>query len=257
MAEKQLRISIITVCFNSELTIQDTIDSVASQTYGCVEHIVVDGGSKDSTMKIVRAAQSVSVSVSERDQGIYDAMNKGIAMATGDVIGFLNADDMYAGPDVLEQIAKAFEDPDMDACYGDLVYVDPRDTGRIIRYWQSSPYVDGCFEKGWMPPHPTFFARRSVYERFGSFDCTHKLAADVELMMRLLAGHQISARHLSRVMVRMRIGGVTNKSLPNIFRQNREVMQALAANGMRTGWLQFTIRKLLARSMQFFRRPKV
>lgn len=257
MAEEQpLKISVITVCFNSDSTIRDTIASVACQTYGNVEHIVVDGGSADRTMEVVCNAQSVSILVSEPDRGIYDAMNKGIAMASGDVIGFLNADDIYAGSDVLEQVAKAFEDTEMDACYGDLIYVDPQDTGRAIRYWQSSPYVEGCFQRGWMPPHPTFFARRSVYEQCGNFDLTYTLAADVELMMRLLAGHRICTRYLSRVMIRMRLGGVTNKNLPNIYRQNCEVMQALAKNGMRTGWLRFIVRKLLARSVQFIRRPK-
>lgn len=217
----------------------------------------MDGGSADRTMEIVRAAKSVSVSLSEPDQGIYDAMNKGIRMATGDVIGFLNADDMYAMPTVLERVAKAFEDAQVDACYGDLVYVDSQDTAKIRRYWQSSSYVKGSFERGWMPPHPTFFARRSVYERFGSFDLSYKLAADVELMMRLLARHHIRARYLSGVMVRMRLGGVTNKNLANVYSQNCEVMRALAAHGMRTGWLEFLVKKILARAIQFFKRPAI
>lgn len=251
----QLKISVITVCFNSASTIQDTIDSVAKQTHGDIEHIVVDGGSTDRTMEIVRSSGSVSVLISEPDHGIYDAMNKGINMASGDVIGFLNADDFYAEPDVLEQVVKAFANLRVEACYGELVYVDSEDTARIIRYWQSSPFAEGCFERGWMPPHPTFFVRRSVYEQFGGFDLSYRLAADVELMMRLLAGKRIRAVYLPQVMVRMRLGGVTNKSLGNIYRQNCEVIRALTAHGMRASWLRLAGGKLLTRGMQFLRRP--
>ncbi|CAB3880994.1 PGL/p-HBAD biosynthesis glycosyltransferase [Achromobacter dolens] len=163
-----MKISIITVVFNGATTIGDTLDSVNDQTYPDVEHVVIDGGSRDNTLDIVKArGRRVGKLVSERDRGIYDAMNKGLKFATGDVIGFLNADDFYVDPAVLEDVAKVFADERVQACYGDLLYVSQEQQDKIVRYWKSSDFVSGAFGRGWVPPHPTFFVRREVYEKLG------------------------------------------------------------------------------------------
>src|SRR5438309_625440 len=176
-----MKISIVTVCFNAESTIRDTVRSISEQSHAEVEHLVIDGKSTDDTLSIVHACGSkVELRVvSEPDSGIYDAMNKGIALATGDIVGFLNSDDFYASNDVLTTVARVMADPEVDACFGDLCYVRKIDTRWVVRYWRSSPYYSGLFERGWCPPHPTFFVRREVYRRFGGFDLRYKLAAGV------------------------------------------------------------------------------
>ena len=180
-----MKISIITVSFNNAATIEDTINSVASQKHSDVEHIVIDGVSTDGTVEIVqRNRDAVEKFVSERDSGIYDAMNKGIASASGDVIGFLNSDDVYAHCDILSRAAEVFANPDVDACYADLVYVRQEDLGKVVRHWKSKDFRQGLFALGWCPPHPTFFVRKSVYREYGGFDLNYRLAADVELMLR-------------------------------------------------------------------------
>ncbi len=212
-----LKITVITVAYNAARTIAETICSVAEQDYSDVEHIVIDGASPDGTAEVVRQTPGrVTRLLSEPDRGVYDAMNKGIAMATGDVIGFLNADDMYAHSGVLSRVAEALSNPDVDACYADLVYVDPKDLRKIVRYWKSRPYEYGLFEKGWMPAHPTFFVRRSVYERLGGFDLEYKLQSDFELTMRFMHVHKIRSVYVSEIWVRMRTGGLSNNSLRGI-----------------------------------------
>jgi len=181
-----MKISIITVCYNSADTIADTIASVASQQYKDKEHIIVDGASRDSTMDIVKSAGSITRYISEPDKGIYDGMNKGLKLATGDVIGLLNADDFYADDTVLTQVAEAFKKPNIQACFANLVYVDQHDTSRVVRYWKSRPYQQGLFKSGWMPAHPTFFVRKEVYEQYGLFDLSYKIAADFELLFRFI-----------------------------------------------------------------------
>lgn len=251
-----MKISIITVCYNAAETIGHTLRSVREQTYLNIEHIIVDGGSKDSTLSVV-AAQAIPNHkfISERDKGIYDAMNKGIALATGDIIGFINADDFYPSPDVLSKFAKAFEVSGTDSCYGDLYYVKQDDISRFARYWKSCTFMADLFEKGWCPPHPTFFVRRSVYQRLGGFNLNYKIAADVELMARFLVTGKISSIYIPEVLVHMRMGGTTNRSLCNIFRQNLEIRRALLENGLRFSWIQFILSKLMSRSLQFVRRP--
>lgn len=249
------KITIITVCYNSAATIKDTLKSVAMQAYPAIEHIVVDGLSTDDTMSIVGEFQHVSHAVSEQDSGIYDAMNKGIGLATGDVIGFINADDFYATSDSLSWVMKVFEDPAIEACYGDLCYVKQNNTHSVVRYWRSSEFQKEFFLQGWCPPHPTFFVRKDVYERFGSFDLQYKIAADVELMMRLLEVHQVRSCYLPRTLVMMRMGGTTNRSIGNVLRQNREIWQAFKKNGLRTSLSSFVAGKLLSRGKQFFARP--
>ena len=250
-----LKISVITVCWNSEATIEDTLKSVAAQTHPSVEHIVVDGASTDRTMEIVRKYPHVAKVVSERDRGIYDAMNKGLALATGEVIGTLNADDFYASPDVLSAVADTFQDASVDVTYADLCYVDQNDPTRIVRYWRSSAFVPGSYRNGWCPPHPTFFVRRSAYQRFGNFDLGYRIASDVELTMRFLEKHRARFRYLQSVMVRMRLGGTTNKSIRNIFRQNREIWRALRTHGLNPSIIGFTLGKIISRGKQFVTRP--
>ncbi|MCZ8407327.1 glycosyltransferase family 2 protein [Achromobacter sp. SIMBA_011] len=251
-----MKISIITVVFNGATTIGDTLDSVNDQTYPDVEHVVIDGGSRDNTLDIVKArGRRVGKLVSERDRGIYDAMNKGLKFATGDVIGFLNADDFYVDPAVLEDVAKVFADERVQACYGDLLYVSQEQQDKIVRYWKSSDFVPGAFGRGWVPPHPTFFVRREVYEKLGGFNLDFRIAADFELMMRFIEVHRVNAVYVPRVMIRMRLGGTTNKSIGNIIKQNREIMTALRLHGARSSWWRFIGHKVLARGKQFLVRP--
>lgn len=250
-----MKISVITVSFNALATLGGTLNSVASQQYKNVEHIVVDGGSTDGTVELLASGPGrLSNWISEPDRGIYDAMNKAIAMATGEVVGTLNADDMYADDSVLVQVAEVFADPTVDACYADLVYVDQIDASKIIRYWKSRSYEDGLFERGWMPAHPTFFVRRSVYERFGGFDLSFPRQADFELTMRFLAIHKIKTVYVPEIWIRMRMGGVSNNSVRGVIKGNLEAWRACRKNGLDVGMF-FIPRKILSRIPQFFSRP--
>jgi glycosyltransferase involved in cell wall biosynthesis len=252
-----MKISVITVCYNSAAHIADTLKSVDSQTWTDVEHVVIDGGSSDDTMRIVRAnPQDWRRAISESDRGIYDAMNKGIAIAQGEVIGFLNSDDVYASPDVLTKVADVFMDASVDACYGDLCYVEPHNLQAVVRYWRSSVFSPGLFLRGWCPPHPTFFARRSVYERFDAFDLQYRIAADVELMARFMEVHRIRTRYIPEVLVTMRLGGTTNRSWSNVVRQNREIFRALRVHGLRPSLGYFAASKIISRAKQFIARPR-
>lgn len=251
-----MKISIITATYNSGKTIADTLDSVATQSHDDVEHIVVDGQSNDDTLSILDAHRGrIARLVSEPDQGIYDAMNKGIGMATGEVIGLLNSDDVFADRDSLSEVAAVMQDPDVDCCYGDLVYVDSGDLSRIVRYWKSRPYEAGLFRKGWVPPHPTFYVRRHVYERYGRFDLNYRLAADFELMLRFLEKHRIRSVYIPRVLVKMRLGGATNQSLANIFKQNVEIYRSARQHQIGMSVAKFVLGKIWARSAQFLSRP--
>ncbi|MBY5606023.1 glycosyltransferase [Rhizobium leguminosarum] len=251
------RISLITVCWNAERTIADTLRSIDTQTYHDFEHIIIDGGSKDSTLAIIASAPAENRRVlSGPDGGIYEAMNKGIGLATGDIIGFLNADDIFESSDSLGTVAAALEDEAYDGCYGDLVYVSNRHTDRKIRYWKSRAFRSGSFARGWCPPHPTFYVRRSIYDQFGRFDLRYRLAADVELMMRFLEVARIRTIYIPRVLVRMRLGGATNRSVQNISRQNKEVLCALADNGLKVSTSMFWAFKIVNRLGQFLIRNR-
>jgi glycosyltransferase involved in cell wall biosynthesis len=230
--------------------------SVAAQSHQDIEHLMIDGASTDGTLAVLQAHRSqLAVLVSEPDAGIYEAMNKGISHAAGDIIGFLNADDFYAHDRVLETVARYFaEDPKLDACYSDLMYVDQFDTSRTVRYWQSNFFVPDSFSCGWCPPHPTFFVRRSVYERFGGFDLSYRIAADVELMMRFLEVHKLRVKYVPDLWVKMRMGGTTNKNWRNVWVQNQEVLRALKSHGLSANPLLFFAHKLWSRGLQFVRR---
>ncbi|MEX1200846.1 MAG: glycosyltransferase family 2 protein [Methylophaga sp.] len=257
MKEIPPKISILTVCYNSAKTIIDTFTSVREQNYGNIEYIVVDGGSTDGTLKLIENSDAVTKYVSEPDEGIYDAMNKGISMATGDVIGLLNADDFFDADDVLSEIARIFQNQTVDACYADLVYVQQQNTKKIVRYWQPGAFRPGAFKRGWMPPHPTFFCRKSVYQQYGDFDLRYKIAADVELLFRFLEQSEVNAVYLPRIITRMRLGGTTNQSVSNMKAQNREVLAFLDAHYGRVSRFVFFMGKFVDRTIQFIRRPKL
>jgi glycosyltransferase involved in cell wall biosynthesis len=255
--ENMLKISIVTVCFNSAKTIGDTLRSVREQTYKNIEHIIIDGGSNDNTLEIVSAeGPHVAKLVSEKDNGIYDAMNKGIALASGEIIGFINADDYYASADAIAMVATMFNNPDVDACYGDLCYVQQEDTSTVVRYWKSSEFCSGSFASGWCPPHPTFFVRREVYQRFGGFDLSYKIAADVELMMRFLEVRRIRAKYIPVVLVNMRMGGTTNKNIRNVVMQNKEILRALKSHGLSSSILKLIGTKIFSRGLQYLTKPR-
>ena len=251
-----LKITVVTVAYKAVRTIIDTIRSVDAQDYPHVEHIIIDGASPDGTAEIVQQNPGrVCRFVSEPDGGIYDAMNKGIAMATGDLIGFLNADDVFTQNHVLSRIAETLRDPSIEACYADLVYVDPENLSKVVRYWKSCPYEDGLFEKGWMPAHPTFFVRRSVYEKLGGFDLDYKRQSDFELTMRFLKVNKLKSVYISEIWVRMRTGGLSNNSLTGILEGNLEAYRACRKHHLRVTPL-FIVRKILSRLPQFFARPR-
>lgn len=216
-----------------------------------IEHLVIDGASEDGTTEIVRSHANPKIRlISESDKGIYDAMNKGLAQATGEVVGFLNSDDFYANAAVLAKIASAFQNPAVDACYADLVYVT-QDNSRVVRYWKSKPFTKGDFAKGWCPAHPTFYVRKSVIECQGLFDQSYKLAADVEFMMRYLERGQVRVAYIPHVFVRMRLGGATNQSWKNIMMQNKEIFAALWKNGVPFSRMWFVANKVVSRLWQF------
>jgi glycosyltransferase involved in cell wall biosynthesis len=249
-------ISVITVVHNSAATITDTLLSVASQTYPHVEHVIIDGASTDGTLKIIQEHASKNLVVkSEPDHGMFDAMNKGLATATGEVIGFLNADDVYADSRVLEDIAGVITSQNVDACYGDLVYVDKSDSRKVVRYWKSQSYQDGLFEKGWMPAHPTFFVKRHVYEKYGGFDLDYKRQSDFELAMRFLAVHNIKSVYIPRVLVRMRSGGASSGFM-HIVKGNIEAYLACRKHSLNVSLL-FIPRKILSRIPQILFRNKL
>jgi glycosyltransferase len=251
-------ISIITACFRSERTVVDTLESVNAQTYSNVEHVIVDGASTDRTMELVREhGKRVTQVLSEPDRGIFDAYNKGLKLAKGEVIGILNSDDFYATPTVLESVMASFADPAVDAVYADLVYVDKDDTSKVVRHWKSRPYRDGDFRRGFSPAHPTLFLRRSVYGRTGGFDPGYRFSGDYEYMLRAFHVHGVRAVYLPQILVRMRTGGATGGSLPFIRKQNLEILRALDAQGIRIFRPGFFARKVVDRLMQRIRAPFV
>jgi glycosyltransferase len=232
-----MKLSIITAVFNAAHTVEDCLAGVASQSFQDIEHIIVDGGSSDGTLeKIKKRGSHVAQMVSGPDRGIYDAINKGIKLAHGDVVGTLNADDFYADGSVAGKVMDTFAKTGCDSCYGDLLYVSAEDVNRVIRYWVSGEFHPGRFARGWMPPHPTFFVKREIYEKYGGFNIDFRIAADYELMLRLLLKHRISARYIPEVLVKMRWGGESNKSFGNIVRKTREDLRAWKVNGLSGRW---------------------
>lgn len=235
-----MKITVVTATWNSAATVGDTLASVVGQTWGDVEHVVVDGGSTDGTVDVVRGYERKYRErgmelrwVSERDRGIYDAMNKGIAMATGDVVGILNSDDFFCTPDVLEVVAGALQRGEgLDAVYGDVHYVDPKDLSRVVRHYSSKGFRRWKMRLGYMPAHPTFYCRRSVYERFGCFNIGLKVAADFEHLLRLIFVNGVRMEYIERDFVTMRTGGASNSGWQSYKQAMRDHMEAYRINGV-------------------------
>ena len=228
-----MRISLITVTYQCVATVGACLDSVASQTHADREHLVIDGASTDGTLAVLAARRDqLAALVSEPDEGRYFAMNQGLSRARGEVVGFLHGDDVLADPEVLARVAQAFADPGVVAVYGDLEYVSQTDPGRVVRHWRSRAFNPGLLRRGWMPPHPTLYLRRSVYERLGGFDTRYRIAADYDLMLRVLRQLPGRAVYLPQVLVRMRLGGESNRSLGKIARKSWEDFLALQRNGL-------------------------
>lgn len=228
-----MKVSIITATFNSSAAIADCVNSVLSQTHP-VEHIIVDNMSTDNTLEIVRRLSSAALILSEPDNGIYDAMNKGLRLATGDVIGILNSDDFYASNNVIETISNIFSKKRVDSVFADLVFVKPGNLKKVVRYYRAANFTPDKFAYGWMPPHPTFFARREIYDTFGLFKTDYQIAADYELLVRFLAKHKISYHYLPEVIVKMRVGGKSTKNLKSNWILNKEIIRACKENGIKT-----------------------
>lgn len=247
-----MKVSLITVCRNVAPVIAESIDSVLGQEYPGIEIIVIDGASTDGTVDILKAyADRIDVLVSEPDKGIYDAMNKGLARATGDVIGFVNAGDLLMTPQTIGQVVKAFEKSGADAVYGDIIMVDEGDITKIKRTWLSGAYNRNRFKEGWMPPHVATFIRKSAYDKFGHFRTELRIAADYEILFRMLYKEQISTVHLSEILVRFRLGGMSNGSVKHVLKANTEVRRSWRLNGFQAPPLLVT-RKLWSKVMQFF-----
>jgi len=239
------KISIITVTYNSAKTLEHTIQSVLLQDYQDIEYIIVDGQSTDDTLSVIRRFRhKVDHFVSEKDEGLYYAINKGIALATGDVIGILHADDFYTNDSVLTRVAETFKTSKADGVYADLYYVDKDDTEKIVRKWKSGNYSHGKFLWGWMPPHPAFFVKKEVYQKFGVFNTQLRSAADYELMLRFIHKHQIKLAYLPKYIVKMRTGGQSNASVKNRVNANKEDRRAWELNGLKPYFFTLTLKPL-------------
>ena len=249
-----MKISITTVCFNAVRTIEETIKSVLSQDYENIEYIVVDGGSTDGTLDIINSHKNkIDKVISGPDSGIYDAMNKGMQLSTGDILATLNGDDVYNDRTTVSRMAEFIQNNALDAAYGDLVYIDRRDTGHVKRFWQPGPYKKGAFSYGWVVPHPTFFCRKEILEKYGYFNDKMQIAADFELMLRLIEKHRIKVGYLQKVIVKMSTGGRANV-LRGIVQGNREIVRSFRLNDLRLSpW--FFVRKPITKISQLFRRP--
>ena len=251
------KISIITVSLNSAGTITDTIKSIITQDYDNIEYIIIDGGSEDGTIEIAKKySNHIAYFSSEKDNGIYDGMNKGIQAATGDIIGILNSDDFYPNSFVVSNVAKSFERYACDAIYGDLVYVHPCNVSKIVRYWQAGEYSTSKIKNGWMLPHPTFFVKKQIYDRYGLYDTDLRSAADYEMILKLLYKHNISVYYIPMILVNMRVGGESNRSLLNRIKANKEDSLAWTKNQLKKPMF-VRLKKPLLKLWQFFKKPEV
>jgi len=252
-------LTLLTASYNSGKTIGDTLRSVAAQTYPGIEHIIIDGASKDDTLDVVaREGSHVAKVISEKDRGIYDAYNKGISHAGGEIIGFINSDDYYAHAGVAAQVMELFaHDPALEAVHADLVYVDQLDTTRVLRHWKSRDCTKGALSLGFIPAHPTVFLRRSVYEKVGTFDLSYRLAADYEFLLRTFYAFAVKSRYVPEIWVRMRAGGATGGNFQSILRQNREIRAAQEKHGVKCSTVMFYGVKIADRLIQRVRGPFV
>lgn len=232
-----VKVSIITPAYNSAATIRDTIRSVLSQTYPDIEYIVVDGASTDPTLCILDEYKGrISKIISEPDQGLYDAMNKGIGAATGDIVGILNSDDFFTSDDVIETIVSLFEQETIDAVYGDVHFVHPSDLRKCVRYYSSAIFRPSLFRFGFMPAHPSFYVKRQCYEKYGMYALHYRIAADFDLLLRFLYLHKITCKYLPRDVVTMRTGGISTRNIGSRIRLNKEIVAACRTHGLYTHW---------------------
>ena len=252
-----MKVSIITVCLNSEKTIRDTIASVLSQDFPNIEYIIIDGGSKDKTLSIVHEYEDrIEKIINEPDEGLYDAMNKGINIASGEVIGILNSDDFFENDNIINVVVNAFEkNPTVDLVFGDLVYVRPDNLNQIVRYYSSLNFRSWKPRFGWIPPHPSTFMKRSVYEKFGVYNVSFKIAADYEFFVRVLQVHKLSFYQIPKVLVRMRVGGVSTSGFKSSYRLTQEIVKACKLNGIYTN-LFFVLTKIPFKLIELYKRPK-
>jgi len=246
-----MTISIITATYNNQKTVEHTIQSVLNQTYPDIEYIIIDGQSTDETLNIIEKYKNkIHKVISETDKGMYDALNKGIKMATGDVIGFLHSDDFYANNQVVGNIAEVFKSGNTDSVYGDLDYISAVNPDKIIRHWKAGSFNIKELKKGWMPPHPTFYVKKEIYDKLGGFNLSYKIAADYDLLLRFLGKHKIRTTYLPEVLVKMRWGGTSNSSLTNIIQKSKEDYIALKENNI--GGLGSLFLKNFRKLGQFF-----
>ena len=240
-----MKVSLITVVYNAGQFLHDCLQSVTLQTHPDIEYIIIDGGSVDSSMSVIKQYSGrVNILVSERDHGIYDAINKGISMASGEVIGLLHADDFFADERVIADVANAFTSQEADLVYGDLWYVNRQHPDKIIRKWKSKPFDQQSMAWGWMPAHPTFYARRRLFEKWGNYNLKFKTAADYELMLRFLYLNKSNSVYLDRVFVKMRVGGISNRSIYNRLQANYYDMEAMRHHHIKWPWLKVLIKPL-------------
>ena len=237
-----MKISIITISFNANATIEKTLQSVANQSYKNIEHIIVDGGSKDNTLEICNSFFHVSNIISESDNGVYDAFNKGLKLATGDIVGFLNSDDIFYSNDSVKQIARAFFENNTDIVYGNLDYIN--ENGKVIRNWISKPYEIGLVKKAWMPAHPTFYCKKKIYDRFGGYNDNFKIGGDFELCVRFLEVNKVSSFYLNKKLVKMLVGGISNSGLKSKLTIYEEELKALRLNNIEFNIILFSLHKL-------------
>jgi glycosyltransferase involved in cell wall biosynthesis len=246
-----MKITIVTAAYNAAATIKETIESVLSQDYPDIEYVIADGGSKDGTVEILKSYGDKIKWISEKDGGIYEAMSKGVKMATGEAIGVMGADDFYPDNQVISKVVKAFEESEADSVYGDLYYVDAEDTNKIVRNWKSGEYKRERFLNGWMPPHTTFFLKKSAYDTYGLYDTSYRSAGDYELMLRMLYKYKVSSYYIPAVLMKMRTGGTGNASLKNRIRANKEDRRAWEMNGLKPRWYTLYA-KPLSKVLQWF-----
>lgn len=248
-----MKISIVTAVYNRADTIGDALRSLQAQSHDDIEHVIQDGGSTDGTFEVIAQFTDTRTKLeSAPDGGIYEALNRGISRATGDVVGLLHSDDLLAHTEVLSRISAAFDDPKVQGTYGDLEYVAKDDPSRVIRYWKSGAYRPALLRRGWMPPHPTLFLRREVFEQHGAYDTSFRIAADYEAILRWLTRSELRLAYLPEVLVRMRVGGESNRSLGRILKKSREDLRAIRRH--RVGGLQVLATKNLCKAIQFLRR---
>jgi len=247
-----VKISIITVVYNNDKTIKSAIKSVLTQSYSNIEYVIIDGGSSDKTVNIIdEYKEQLGYFISEKDKGIYDAMNKGIKAATGDVIGILNSDDLYQDATVIESVMNQFiQNPTLDIVYGDLVYVNSDNVDKVVRNWKSNSYHNNFFDNGNVPPHPSLFVNKRIYEEAGLFNLDFKLAADYEFMLRIFKKHNFKSKYINKIIVKMRLGGATNQSFSNIKKQNIEILKAWKHNHLKLPFLLMPLR-IIKRLIQF------